>query len=64
MFLWGVVVFELDSHPIDHIYYPYYIADNQPFRLHGLEVLTVYGNELPLFGAYVFPLLVLLVSHI
>ncbi len=41
------------THPIDYWFQLYYIADNQPFYFF-LEVLTVHGTELRLFGAKAF----------
>ena len=43
--LWGVAVLALNSHP-DHNQGP----DYAPYQI-TLEVLTVHGNELRLFGA-------------
>ena len=59
MFLWDVAVLELDIHP-EHNKGP------DPRTLHDLclEVLTVHVNELCLFGAKAFPLLILLMSSI
>ncbi len=56
----------LKTHPIDHRSKLNYIADNQTFdcTTFCLEVLTVYGYELHLFWAKIFPLLVLLMSGI
>ncbi len=71
LFLWVVVILELDIHP-DHNKgpdprtLPHYITDKQLFDLHALnlEVITVHGNELRMTETKLFLLIVLLMSRI
>ncbi len=76
-FLWGVAVLEPDSHPDNNkgpdpeTRAPYSSLKTHPLR-HSFQphynsrqpTLTVLGNELRLFWAKIFPLLILLMSCI